>query len=263
MRARVYDIHEKKYYISEVYGILNCGINLCLVDKIDDDKTVVLVEYMDFSSKPPYNVHVEKIDMNSVPQLKWVYIQKDEIESINDLLGEPGKFHFFDGYELVWENKEALAELIHKRYIDKKSLKLLNISSKLKGWNYIESKTDIDYLMEQFCGFHDSVLKELSYITGDYVSQDGSMCLCEAGQKQIKLVFESQWAKGIEVVLLAPRYIQLVPPEENYLADLYDASIFIKDCMVCFYDSYMEAIPETYDGTYFMAMGMMWRYIEG
>lgn len=260
MRARVYDTNEKRYYISEVYGILNCGINLCLVDKIDDAETVALVEYMDFSSKPPYEIHVEKIDINTASQLKWVYIQKDEIECINALSGQPGKFHYFNGYELVWENKAALAKLIHKGYIDKRSLNLVNISSKLKGWNYTESGADIDYLMEQFCGFQDSVLKELSYITGDYVSQDGGMHFCEAGNKQIKLVFESQWARGIEVVLLAPRHVQLVPPKENDLADLYDASIFIRDCMVCFYDSYMKAMPETYAGTYFCAMGMMWKF---
>ncbi len=49
--------------------------------------------------------------------------------------------------------------------------------------------------------------------------------------------------------------MQLVPPGENYLGDLYDASFFIRDCMIYFYDSYLEEIPKTYDGTFVRAMG--------
>lgn len=259
MRARIYNINEKKYYISEVYGILNCGINLYLVDKENDPGTIVLVEYLNLSSKIPYDVNVEKIDINSVPEFKWVYKQKKEVECINNLLGEPGKIHYFAGYESVWKKKEALVELINKGYIDKKKLNVINISTKLKGWNYIESREDISYLMEEFSEFHDSVIKEFSYITGDCVSRNGVMQLSEAGNKRIKIVFESQCTKGIELVFLAPRYVQLVPPGENYSADLYDASIFIKDCMVYFYDSYMETMPNTYGGTYISAMGMMWK----
>ena len=125
----------------------------------------------------------------------------------------------------------------------------------------MEKQQDIDTLMEQFCGFHDSVLKEFTYITGDYVAEDPNMHLSESVAKQIRLVFESQWARGIEMILLAPRFIQLVPPAENYLADLYDASVFIKDCMVYFYDSYMEAMPAAYQNSYFAAMGMRWRFV--
>lgn len=141
MRARIYNRKEKRYYISEIYGILNCGMEICLADDIDD-----------------------------------------------------------------------------------------------------------------------SVLKEFSYITGDYISSEGHMCLSESGSKQIKIIFESDWAKPIEMILLAPKFIQLVPPAENYLANLFDASVFIKDCMVYFYDSYMEAIPSQYNGSYFSAMGMRWRH---
>lgn len=263
MRARIYHKNEKKYYISEIYGILNCGINMYLADKIDDPETIILVEYLDFSSKPPYDVNIEKIDINSSSGFKWIFREKDEIECINHALGEPGRYHYFSGYDFIWEQKDALVELIKKRYIDKKKLNSVSISTKLPDWNYIESREDIDFLMEQFGGFHDSVLKEFQYITGDYVSQDGCMHLCEAGKKQIRIVFESQWSKAIEMILLAPRHIQLVPPAENYLADLFDASIFIRDCMVCFYDSYLQEIPKAYEGTYFAAMGMMWRFMEG
>lgn len=260
MRARIYNRKEKRYYISEIYGILNCGMEICLADDIDDSETVVLVEYSDFSSGAPYEIFIEKVDINTPPQFQWIYIGKEEMEGVNSAIGMPGKYHYFQGYDFVWDRKDVLAELLMKGRIAKNRWKAGLVSTKLSGWNYIECQEDIDRLMGEFSGFHDSVLKEFSYITGDYISSEGHMCLSESGSKQIKIIFESDWAKPIEMILLAPKFIQLVPPAENYLANLFDASIFIKDCMVYFYDSYMESIPSQYNGSYFSAMGMRWRH---
>ena len=260
MRARIYDNREKAYYISEVYGILNCGVDRYLVEKREDEQTLVLVDCTDFSTEPPYPVYVEKIDANPLP-FPWVDKEKEEMAHINAAIGVSGKYHYFRGYAFIWEKKEALTELIANGCIAKERLCAQKIVTKLSGWNYVEKQQDIDNLMEQFCGFHDSVLKEFTYITGDYVAEDQNMHLSEAVAKQIRIVFESQWARGIEMILLAPRFIQLVPPAENYLADLYDASVFMKDCMVYFYDSYMEVMPTVYQNSYFAAMGMRWRFV--
>lgn len=283
MRARIYNRKEKRYYISEIYGILfleegprqagrslkdgmcksenavkNHG-TIYLADDINDPETVVLVECMDFTSTP-YEIFVEKIDMNPVSPFQWFYLEKDEVESLNSAIGIPGKCHYFHGYDFIWKQKDVLADLLMKGCMAKERWGTGFISTKLSGWNYIECQEDIDRLMGEFAGFHDSVLKEFSYITGDYISPEGHMCLSESGSKQIKIIFESDWAKPIEMILLAPRLIQLVPPAENYLADLLDASMFIKNCMVYFYDSHMESIPAQYRGSYFSAMGMMWRF---
>ena len=44
MRARIFNKDKKKYYISEVYGVLNCGVDMYIVDKMEDSESVVLVE---------------------------------------------------------------------------------------------------------------------------------------------------------------------------------------------------------------------------
>lgn len=260
MRARIYNKSKRVYYISEIYGIVNCGVDKYLVDDVEDRNLVVLVEAVDFSTPYPHGIYVERIDNNPLEPLKWVYVEKEEMKYINGAIASPGKYHYFRGYQFIWEQKEALTELIKKGTIDKAKLHLGNISTKLPDWNYIEKQEDIDNLMKQFAGFHDSVLKEFSYLTGDYVSQDGTMYLTE--DKQIKLVFNSDLAKELEMVLLAPRFVQLVPPCESYFANLYDASLFIKDCMVYFYDSYLQEISDSYKGTYMTSMGVMWRCVE-
>ena len=76
------------------------------------------------------------------------------------------------------------------------------------------------------------------------------------------MVFNSDWAKEIEIILLSPRVCHLVPGEENYMADLYDTSIFIRDFMIYFYTSALPEIPDNYEGTYFKSLGMMWRYTD-
>lgn len=267
MRARVYDKNQNKYYLSEVYGELNCvgKGHYHIVDKMDNRDYVVLVQYLDFSAEPPYDVNVELIqDSDSCPWPGYesIRIEGDKLCLINDVISEPMKCHSYWGLKQIWDNKEGLVELIEKGCIHKSRLNISNICTKLPDWNYIESQEDIDNLMEQFSGFEDSILKELSYVSGDYGCGDGTSYLTLAHEKKIKLIFDSDYADEIEIILLAPRYVQLVPPGENRLPGLLDGSIFIKDCRVYFYDSRIDSIPESYGGTYMIALGMIWRFVK-
>ncbi|WP_243271638.1 hypothetical protein [[Clostridium] symbiosum] len=48
----------------------------------------------------------------------------------------------------------------------------------------------------------------------------------------MRMVFDSSWANSIEIVFESVRLLQLVPPGENYLGDLFNASIFIDNLEV-------------------------------
>ena len=48
---------------------------------------------------------------------------------------------------------------------------------------------------------------------------------------------------------------------ENYLGDLFNASIFIDNLEVYFYDEYLKERPKYHDGTWVKALGMRWRVI--
>ena len=89
----------------------------------------------------------------------------------------------------MWEETELLIDLLEDGSVDKIKFGIENLSSKLEGWNYIESNSDIDYLMKEYAGFYDTILKEMSYVSGEYVSNDG-MRLNPIGNKQIKLVYK-------------------------------------------------------------------------
>ena len=53
-------------------------------------------------------------------------------------------------------------------------------------------------------------------------------CICSPScAKKLRMVFDSSWANSIEIVFESVRLLRLVPPGENYLGDLFNASIFI------------------------------------
>ncbi|MDE7423340.1 MAG: hypothetical protein K2N51_06570 [Lachnospiraceae bacterium] len=264
MRARVYDQTNHTYYLSEVYGIMNWGGERYIVESNEkNEQRLCLVEAVDFSTKPPYRVNIERIDCNKISEkLPWIYLGRDELSNINQTLENTyhhEALHYFSGYEYIWKQQDKLAELIVQGTIPYHELGNIKIDTKLPDWNYIENNQDIDRLMKEFLGFHDSVIKQINYITGDYVDKDGSMCLSESYDKKIQMVFDSQWSGSIEIVFEAVKVLHLVPPGENYLGDLFDASVFIKDLMIYFYDTGFDKIPESYDGTWVKALGMRWR----
>ena len=64
-------------------------------------------------------------------------------------------------------------------------------------WNEIVCKKDLDSFMNIMCGFHDSCVKEIKYISGAYVNEKLSMSpvnsqrvLCVIIQRQIHLLLK-------------------------------------------------------------------------
>ncbi len=261
MRARIYNERQRKYYTSEVYGVINRAGDWYIVDDITQKDKVVLVEYLNIKTEPPYEVNVEIIDCNSAVCEEWINLSRFEMNPINAKIRNSKELHYYRGYKKIWEATQALIDLLEKGVADKAKFGLENLSTKLEGWNYIEADSDIEYLMEEYSGFHDAVLKEMSYVSGEYVD-NGSMQLNSVGNKQVRLLYNSDWAEEIELILLSPRICHVVPGEENYMSVLFDASMFIRDCMVYFYDSHIEDITYNYSGTYFKALGIMWRYVR-
>lgn len=264
MRARVYDKVNQTYYLSEVYGIMNWGGERYIVESSGkDEQRLCLVESVDFTTPIPYCLNIECIDGNQdLGKASWIYLNRDELAQINKILENTYNheaLHSFYGYEHIWKQQEKLMELIVQGTVAYHEFGNIKIDTKLPDWNYIENKQDIDRLMKEFLGFHDSVIRQINYITGDYVDKDGSMCLSESYNKKIQIFFDSQWSGSIEIVFEAVKVLHLVPPGECCLGDLYDASIFVQDFMIYFYDTAFDKIPESYNGTWVKALGMRWR----
>lgn len=133
------------------------------------------------------------------------------------------------------------------------------ISTKLEGWNYVESEDDIHNLMEVFHGFHDAVLRNLGYISGSGKVEKG--IIVTDNIRQVSMIFDSHWSDSIEIVFDGVLVLNLKPAKDNYSSNLFSASIMLKDKAMLFYDNEVKSEQENYEGTWVNALGMRWRLL--
>jgi lipopolysaccharide assembly outer membrane protein LptD (OstA) len=129
----------------------------------------------------------------------------------------------------------------------------------LEGWHYIYSTHDIEFILEQTNGFHDSVLKEMNYVSGSHVDNKNHMH-CNDSVRQVTMWFDSQWCRSIELVFEGVVSLNLRPFSNNEPSYLYDASLFLQDKTVFFFDSEINEIDNSYDGTWIASCGLRWRF---
>jgi hypothetical protein len=131
----------------------------------------------------------------------------------------------------------------------------------LDGWSYIESQCDIDFILEQTCWFHDSVLRELNYVSGSYVDDKKHM-FCTDSIRQVTMRFDSQQCRPIEMVFEGVSALNLRPHSDNYSSNLYGASLFLQNASIFFCEEQMDRIDKSYEGTWIESYSLRWRFSE-
>jgi hypothetical protein len=265
MRVRVYNKCTNGYFISEVYAIINTGYykKYLVVENIDNKRYFRLVEYLDKSkSNLPVNINViSSIDLSE----SWVYKEDSDLKDISDTLDAKDKndsFYCYQGYDFILEQKDLLITLLKGEQVAYELLRgnEKEISTKLGGWNYVESVDDIQNLMGIFHGFHDSVLRNLNYVSGSGKDEKGNMHL--ENIREVLMIFDSIWSNSIEIVFEGVLVLNLRPAKDNYSSELFTATIMLKDKAILFYDDKVKSEQENYEGTWINSLGMRWRFTD-
>jgi len=265
MRVRVYDKCTNSYFISEVYAIINNGYykKYLVVKEIDGKRYFRLVEYLDKAkSNLPVNINViSSIDLSE----SWICKKDSDLKDISNNLDERDKndsFYLFRGYDFILEQKDFLIALLKGEQVAYELLRgnEKEISTKLEGWNYVESEDDIQNLMGIFHGFHDSVLRNLNYVSGSGKDEKGNMHL--ENVRQVSMVFDSLWSNSIEILFEGVLVLNLRPAKDNYSDELFTATIMLKDKAILFYDDKVKSEQENYEGTWINALGMRWIFLD-
>lgn len=267
MRVRVFDKEANNYFVSEVYAIINLGYyeKYLVVKKVGNSRYFKLFDYLDKTEGGPvYPVNINIISSNELPE-PWVNKTESELKYFHNELGTVNKnnsIYSFRGYAFILEQKEQLLALFKGNEIAYEKIRgnKIAISTKLFGWNYVESETDIQNLMEEFGGFHDSVLRNLNYISGSGRTNEGMMV--SDSIRQVSMIFDSDWSDSIEIVFEGVLALNLRPAKDNYSSDLYSATIMLKDETIFYYDDEVESEQKNYVGTWVHALGMRWRYLS-
>jgi len=266
MRVRVYDKEREEYFVSEVYAIINSGFysKYLVLEKRDNKRYFRLYDYLNKRKKENgYPVNINLISYNEKPE-HWVTVNKEDFNTyINgfDVTDKNKSLYSFRGYSFIFKKRDLLIKLLNGDKISYEEMrgKQKEIFTKLESWNYIESSEDIQIMMESFRGFHDSVLRELNYVSGSEKNEKGITATDYL--RQVSMIFDSEWSDSIEIVFEGVLGLNLRPAKDNYTSELFSATILFKDKTILFYDGEVETEQIRYEGTWINALGMRWKYI--
>ena len=270
MLVRVFDIQSNTYFKSDVYAIINSGWyeKRLVVFSSGNDRYFKFFDYLDKSDAKAPKVLINSILSTGFhPDFDWVHQRVDDVdkqlEDYIGLLNDDIRFFEYRGYSWIYNNKQLLAELLNGGMVSSKGFEHQLIDSndyKVEGWNYVETQQDIDSILEQTSAFHDSVLKELDYISGAYVDENNSM-YCSDSERRIKVRFDSQWCRPIEMIFEGVTELNLRPASDNYSSNIYGATLLLQNASIFFCDDTIDDINELYTGTWIKAYSLRWRFV--
>lgn len=114
--------------------------------------------------------------------------------------------------------------------------------------------------MEIFHGFHDSVLRNLNYVSGSGKGEKG--IIVSDSIRQVAMIFDSLWSESIEIVFEGVLLLNLRPAQDKYSSEWFSATILFKDRAIQFYDDKVDSEQQNYEGTWINALGMRWSFIS-
>ena len=133
-------------------------------------------------------------------------------------------------------------------------------------WTELKTEEELTAFMNRVSWFHDSVLKELSYVSGAYVDEELSMhpvddkaCLRVLVQRQNETLPE------LELEFSGLQELRLYPTDSSYTSEIFDAALFLRNGYICFCDC-GDIGPEDfndYRGTSVRAKSLRWQPVTG
>ena len=129
-------------------------------------------------------------------------------------------------------------------------------------WNEIKSEKDLKSFMDTVCGFHDSCIKEIKYISGAYVDETLSMLPINT-QRTLSVIIQRQFENPsvVEMQFVGLKYLRLFPIDEDYTCEILDTTMILKkDCIYwCDCGGLSATDIENYTGTAICASKVRWR----
>ncbi len=131
-------------------------------------------------------------------------------------------------------------------------------------WSIIDDDEKIKNFMADIGDFHDSVLKEVKYLSGAYVDEDLSMYPIN-DKRLLSVIIQCQQEKFamIEMEFEDLSYLKLIPATPDFTCEILDASMFMADEKIYWCDSSGVTAENvySYDGTVICAKKIRWRKI--
>jgi len=269
MLVRAYDEQSGVYFTSKVYAVVNSGwygkYLLAVPSDVSSDGGGYF-KFFDYLDKSGGNIHkalINTINADLDDGAERIYKRSggvdEKIKDFEEFLDKDERFFEYNGFLWVYENRDFLLKLLKGGTVPAKDYADKLTDYKIAGWNYVETVDDAGFLMEQTCSFHDSVLKEMNYVSGSYVDGEKRMA-CSDSEKRVTMRFDSQNCQSIELVFEGVIAMSLYPAPDNYSSDIFGASLFLRDGIVFFCDYETEEIDRDCERTRIEAYSLRWRF---
>ena len=132
-------------------------------------------------------------------------------------------------------------------------------------WKTITTDEEMLKFMESVSYFHDSCIKEISYISGAYVDENLSMYPLN-DRRVLRVIIQRQYKENsmIELEFQGLKYLKLFPVDESYSCEILDSTMIMKGGTVYWSDcgNVSESDLEDYASTSICASKVRWRSIE-
>lgn len=129
----------------------------------------------------------------------------------------------------------------------------------------IKNQAEADAFMELIWSFHDSCIKEMSYVSGAFVDDNLAMYPIN-DQRSLRIILQRQFEdlSVIEIMFSGLKLLRLPVTEVN-TCEILDATLLIQDGLVYWCDCGGITVESmlTYDGTMICAENICWRSVVG
>lgn len=266
MYVRVYEKNTNTYFTSVVYAKINTGWYERQLVRVKSQTGDYLkfFDYLDKSTRPA-NVLINLV--NPTEPQDWIKYRSNSVDEIltefSQSLGKDTKFFEFIGFKWLFDDRLTLIKLIKGESVPVIGSIFENriLDEHENGWNYIDTQEDIDEFLKQTYRLHDSILKSVNYISGGYVDADNKSMYPLDSTRKVTFIIDCQMTNSIEIVFEGVTALNLRPTGDNYTSNIFETSLYIKDCTVFFADSDVDSFDESYDGTWITSYGMRWKFI--
>jgi len=130
-------------------------------------------------------------------------------------------------------------------------------------WNEVLTSGDIDNLMELYGGFHDSCIKEMSYVSGACVNENDLSMFPINDERTLKVIFQRQERPvTVELEFSGLIKLNLTPNNEKSSCEIFESTLVIKDG--CFYwgdCGDLNGKFDKYKGTWICSEKLRWRTV--
>ena len=144
------------------------------------------------------------------------------------------------------------------------------------SWNQVHNQKDIDLLLSEFSGFHDSCICSAEYISGANVDEKARMSwerenctLLVRFQSQYSIFTENSHKKSLELRFNSLRRLNLIGSKNDYFCDIFSCYLSFHNGLIVWADDgsfnpdspgVFELVDETMP-TFVVADRLEWRFV--